>query len=279
MAAGTRELEHLYRERFAGFVGALRVVVGDAHVAGECVQAAFVSALANADAFRGGSLAAWVWRIAVNRATDAERRDGRCARTGGLLCRARRDVRLSDWIQSQLDRFRGSSEVDMRGAVVVARLRQHDGSVLEIAERTIPATAKAPVLRCAALRPPPPADPVMAPRDPLSFAGSASCTDLSTMAYESTWQDDGSVALLARRPDGADRIELRSGATTWGPASSDGAWALLTLPPGSLPPEATAALVARDATGAIVSTEQVDWRAGPPSGPREAEQTEAAPAP
>jgi hypothetical protein len=44
MAAGSDELEQLYRERFAGFAGALAALVGDAHVAEECVQAAFVTA-------------------------------------------------------------------------------------------------------------------------------------------------------------------------------------------------------------------------------------------
>ena len=80
MAAAIRDLELLYRERFAGFVGALGAAVGDRHLAEECVQAAFVGAVANAASFRGGSLAAWVWRIAVNRAVDAGRRDGRFTR-------------------------------------------------------------------------------------------------------------------------------------------------------------------------------------------------------
>jgi RNA polymerase sigma-70 factor (ECF subfamily) len=75
MAATDVELERLYHDRFAGFVGALGAVLGDGHLAEECVQAAFVRALASAASFRGGSLAAWVWRIAVNGAVDARRRE------------------------------------------------------------------------------------------------------------------------------------------------------------------------------------------------------------
>ena len=173
-----------------------------------------------------------------------------------------------DWITTQFGRFRGSNFVDMRGAVVVAHLRQHDGSSREIAEKVVPATAKTPAMRCGAIRPPAPADPVAAPSDPLSFAGSAFCTDPSTMAFESTWQDDGSVALLARRADKADGIELRVGSTSWTPSSADGPWALFTLPAGSVSRDATVELVALGADGSAVATEDVDWRTGPASGTR-----------
>jgi RNA polymerase sigma-70 factor (ECF subfamily) len=69
------ELAHLYDERFGTFVGALGAVTGDCHLAEECVQGAFVRAVASAQSFRGGSLAAWVWRIAVNSTIDAHRRN------------------------------------------------------------------------------------------------------------------------------------------------------------------------------------------------------------
>ena len=110
--------------------------------------------------------------------------------------------------------------------------------------------------------------PVAAPSDPLSFAGSAFCTDPSTMAFESTWQDDGSVALLARRADKADGIELRVGSTSWTPSSADGPWALFTLPAGSVSRDATVELVALGADGSAVATEEVEWRTGPASGTR-----------
>jgi RNA polymerase sigma factor (sigma-70 family) len=79
MGATTDDLARLYDERFARFVGALGALTGDAHLAEECVQAAFVRAVSNAGSFRGGSLAAWVWRIAVNATIDARRRDLRLA--------------------------------------------------------------------------------------------------------------------------------------------------------------------------------------------------------
>src|SRR4051794_9103511 len=79
MSAVVDELELLYQASFARFVGALRVVVGDPHVAEECVQEAFARAVAGAEEHRGGELGAWVWRIAVNGAIDARRRELRLA--------------------------------------------------------------------------------------------------------------------------------------------------------------------------------------------------------
>jgi hypothetical protein len=160
------------------------------------------------------------------------------------------------WVDAQFDRFHASVGVDMADATVVAHLRQHDGTVLEIAEKTF-ATAGAPTMRCVAIRPPAPADPVAAPSDPLSFGGDAFCTRVGTMGAVSTWQDDGSGSLLARRPDRAAGIELRAGASSWKPSSADGPWALFTVGPGSIPPDAAVSIVALDLSGHEIATEPV----------------------
>jgi RNA polymerase sigma factor (sigma-70 family) len=83
MTATIRQLECLYHERFAVFVATLGAATGDAHLAEECVQAAFARAIASRASFRGGSLAAWVWRIALNGLVDARRRELRVDRHAG----------------------------------------------------------------------------------------------------------------------------------------------------------------------------------------------------
>ena len=83
MAATVEQLESLYHERFAIFVAALGSATGDAHLAEESVQAAFARAVASRASFRGGSLAAWVWRIALNGVVDARRRELRADRQAG----------------------------------------------------------------------------------------------------------------------------------------------------------------------------------------------------
>jgi hypothetical protein len=162
-----------------------------------------------------------------------------------------------DWVSAQFDRFGASSSVDMRGAPTVATLEQHDGSRLQIAEKTFSANGTTPSMRCVAASPPPPADPVSAPDDPLAFSGFASCTHLDVIAFRSQWDDDGSASVLARRPDDAAAIELRSDAKTWPPSSSDGRWTLFWLPPGALGPGSHVDLVALDAAGATISSEHV----------------------
>jgi hypothetical protein len=169
-----------------------------------------------------------------------------------------------DWIAQQFDAFRANGGIDVRGAVVVAHLRQHDGSPLEIAETIVPAYVDSnplrsvPAQRCVAARPLPPADPIAAPEDPLSFAGEAFCTLLGTMSVAVVWQDDGSAAMLARRPDAAASIELRFGSSSWRPSSSDGQWVLFTLPAGSAPsPRDAFQVVALDAAGRPVATQRV----------------------
>jgi RNA polymerase sigma factor (sigma-70 family) len=65
------ELERLYRERYLGFRAALATVTGSYDTARDAVQEGFARALANRHQFRGGSLAAWVWRIAYNAALES----------------------------------------------------------------------------------------------------------------------------------------------------------------------------------------------------------------
>jgi RNA polymerase sigma-70 factor (ECF subfamily) len=77
-------LELLYRERYVGFCNAIATLTGSRESARDAVQEAFAEALRSRSRFRGGSLAAWVWRIAVNAAHDQRRRDGRSALNGSI---------------------------------------------------------------------------------------------------------------------------------------------------------------------------------------------------
>jgi RNA polymerase sigma-70 factor (ECF subfamily) len=67
------ELEQLYRERYAGFRAALATVTGSYETARDAAQEGFARALANHHQFKGGSLAAWVWRIAYNAALEGRK--------------------------------------------------------------------------------------------------------------------------------------------------------------------------------------------------------------
>jgi RNA polymerase sigma factor (sigma-70 family) len=64
------ELERLYRERYFGFRNALATVTGSYDTARDAVQEGFARALANRHQFKGGSLAAWVWKIAYHAALE-----------------------------------------------------------------------------------------------------------------------------------------------------------------------------------------------------------------
>jgi RNA polymerase sigma factor (sigma-70 family) len=66
-----QEIEQLYRERYVGFRNALATVTGSNDTARDAVQEGFARALAKRRQFRGGSLAAWVWRIAYRAALEA----------------------------------------------------------------------------------------------------------------------------------------------------------------------------------------------------------------
>jgi RNA polymerase sigma-70 factor (ECF subfamily) len=67
------ELERLYRERYFGFRNALATVTGSYDTARDAVQEGFARALANKHQFKGGSLAAWVWKIAYHAALESRR--------------------------------------------------------------------------------------------------------------------------------------------------------------------------------------------------------------
>lgn len=68
-----RAIEELYQERYVGFRNALATVTGSHESARDAVQEGFARALASRRQFRGdGSLAAWVWRIALRAALEAK---------------------------------------------------------------------------------------------------------------------------------------------------------------------------------------------------------------
>jgi RNA polymerase sigma factor (sigma-70 family) len=79
-------IEELYRARYANFSVGITAFLADRDAAHDVVQEGFAQALASRQAFRGGSLEAWVWRIVVRKAHDA-----RSKRTAATL-----DVELDD---------------------------------------------------------------------------------------------------------------------------------------------------------------------------------------
>jgi RNA polymerase sigma-70 factor, ECF subfamily len=72
----TDEIERVYRERYVAFRNALVTVTGSREAARDAVQEAFARALRSQDQFRGGSLEAWIFRIALRTALES-RRNGR----------------------------------------------------------------------------------------------------------------------------------------------------------------------------------------------------------
>ena len=74
MGTSAKELELLYRNRFAAFRNGLAPLCGGFERAHDVVQEAFARALRERDRFRGeGSLEGWVWRIAFRVALDEHR--------------------------------------------------------------------------------------------------------------------------------------------------------------------------------------------------------------
>ena len=69
-------IERIYRLRYVGFRNALATVTGSDESARDAVQEGFARALVQRAQFRGGSLEAWIWRIALRCALD-ERRSAR----------------------------------------------------------------------------------------------------------------------------------------------------------------------------------------------------------
>ena len=69
------EIESLYRDRFADFVGVAASIAGDRDAAREAVQDAFASMLRSRRGFRRtGTLEAWAWRVVINAAKKRRRR-------------------------------------------------------------------------------------------------------------------------------------------------------------------------------------------------------------
>lgn len=78
MGSSASEIEQLYRARYLGFRGGMTAITGSRELARDVVQEAFAQALRDREQFRGdGSLAAWIWRIAVRVAVDARRNGAR----------------------------------------------------------------------------------------------------------------------------------------------------------------------------------------------------------
>jgi RNA polymerase sigma factor (sigma-70 family) len=65
VGVGAREIEAVYRARYSRFRNGIAVLTGSAAVAHDAVQEAFAEALSQRAEFRGGSLEAWIWRVAV----------------------------------------------------------------------------------------------------------------------------------------------------------------------------------------------------------------------
>lgn len=82
-------LEQLYRERYAQFWNGLAALVHDDELACDVLQEAFARALRSQETFRGeGSLAGWVWRIAL--------------RTAYEYRRPNTDVPIGEWLDPSL---------------------------------------------------------------------------------------------------------------------------------------------------------------------------------
>jgi RNA polymerase sigma-70 factor (ECF subfamily) len=77
-------LEELYRDRYAGYCNALATITGSREAARDAVQEGFARALRSRSQFRGGSLAAWVWKICVNAAREQRRREKSAAMNGSF---------------------------------------------------------------------------------------------------------------------------------------------------------------------------------------------------
>jgi RNA polymerase sigma factor (sigma-70 family) len=87
--ASATGIEAIYRAQAARFRGLAAAVAG-ADVAGDVVQDAFAHALRKRASWRGdGPLEAWLWRLVLNAARDAERRRVRRERLTARLFRLR----------------------------------------------------------------------------------------------------------------------------------------------------------------------------------------------
>jgi RNA polymerase sigma-70 factor (ECF subfamily) len=103
-AASTTAIEAMYRAQAARFRGLATAVAG-ADAACDVVQEAFAHALRKRASWRGeGPLEAWLWRLVLNAARDAERRRVRRDRlTARLLRLFERDVEPAASVGRTLD--------------------------------------------------------------------------------------------------------------------------------------------------------------------------------
>ncbi|MGI8944832.1 MAG: RNA polymerase sigma factor [Thermoleophilaceae bacterium] len=76
MGADVDSIAAVYRRRYVGFAAALATVTGDRESGRDAVQEGFAVALRERSTFRGGSLEAWVWTIALRVALRARQKDG-----------------------------------------------------------------------------------------------------------------------------------------------------------------------------------------------------------
>jgi RNA polymerase sigma-70 factor (ECF subfamily) len=104
VGADQGELERLYRERYIGFRNALATVTGSYETARDAVQEAFSRALQQRHQFRGeGSLAAWVWRIALRAALEQREHSPAAPSNGALdpaLTEPERDPELAEALRT-----------------------------------------------------------------------------------------------------------------------------------------------------------------------------------
>jgi RNA polymerase sigma factor (sigma-70 family) len=84
VGASAEEIELVYRDRYVGFRNALATVSGSQDTARDAVQEGFARALASRAQFRGGSLEAWIWRIALRCGLEAGRSRARFVVNGSL---------------------------------------------------------------------------------------------------------------------------------------------------------------------------------------------------
>ena len=103
MDARAAAIEEVYGRRYASFRHAVAGLLGDYDAAHDVVQEGFARALARRDAFRGGSLEAWIWRIVLRSAAHAARRRRLPpleARLDPAQIRSERDPELAEAIRA-----------------------------------------------------------------------------------------------------------------------------------------------------------------------------------
>ncbi len=110
MGADPEEIERLYRERYVSFRNAIATLTGSYESARDVVQEAFTRALVSREQYRGdGSLAGWVWRIALRAALEQRRVPADAPSNGvpeAALPEAERDPELAEALRGLSPRRR-----------------------------------------------------------------------------------------------------------------------------------------------------------------------------